>query len=253
MQDLHSHQDGGEKNYCIYVISLQNAKARRESVVKQLESTNIAWKFVDAIEEDHDLVEKIARDQKASIYWHKVMVKGEIACYLSHVKSWEIMRDDKVEYGLILEDDFFLKADLKQIIGCMLAIQSDYDMVKLFGTPKFAKTIEKVAFQSLSIQILRAFSVTGISVAQWVRADALPLLIAKASEMKRPVDMDLKHYWEYPLKILHIHPILVDEISADLGGSMISNRKSPKTVRTLFYQWAWKLCFYKNCVRGWIQ
>jgi len=76
----------------------------------------------------------------------------------------------------------------------------------------------------------------------------LPKLIEKSQTIRRPIDMDYKHCWEYPLQILHIQPVLVDEMSAELGGSMILHRKQPKTLRALWRRWKHKISFYWNCM-----
>lgn len=231
----------------IYVISVKSAAQRRESVSRQLNAADVSWKFIDAIDTNDESAIDAAKSSCASIRWHKSLVVAECACYLSHIKAWNEMLADGVDFGLILEDDFFVQADLSDILGCLLQVKSEYDMIKLYGIPKISKTIEQVSHGSLSIEIRKAFSVTGISVAQWIRSSALPRLIEKSKLMQRPVDMDLKHHWEYPLKIRHALPVLINEISANLGGSSILNRKTPKNIISIFYQISWKLQYYWNC------
>ena len=247
MQVLKINQENIEHKICIYVISLKKAHERRKSVENQLSKFNFQWKFIDAIDANSEEVAN-APKHDPSTRWHKSLVEGEIACYMSHMKAWNAMKDDKVKYGLILEDDFFLRKDLNEIIGCLYQINSEYDIIKLYGIPKIARQISKYSSGSLSIRLVRAFSVTGITVALWIDAKALPLLLEKGKNMSRPVDMDLKHYWEYPLKIFHAKPSLFSEISDQLGGTSIKHRKNITSLKSRFFRLFWKLRYYMCCL-----
>jgi glycosyl transferase family 25 len=233
----------------IYVISLLHADLRRESVKKQLESSSHPWRFVDAVMADSDEVREMLARCELSELWHKPLRPGEIACYLSHRKVWQMMQQERVSHGLILEDDFCLKRSIDDIIAILSKIQTPFGLVKLNGEPKISRVVERVLHDGQEHELRRAFSLTGITVGQWVSAEALPKLIEKTQTIQRPIDMDYKHCWEYPLEIVHIHPLLVDEMSAELGGSMILHRKERKTLRSWLKRWKLKSHFYWNCIR----
>lgn len=234
----------------VFVISLSDAEQRRQSVMAQLSGAKADWQFVDAVRADSvEVVDRMS--QGATMQkWHKPLRAGEIACYLSHRKVWQKMLDEQIESALILEDDFFLKKPLDEIIELLQRFQSDYDMIKLYGQPKRSRCIEQCQVSHEMYQLHQAFSVTGITVAQWVRANALPRLLAKSERIERPIDMDLKHFWEYPLTIYHLLPALVEEVSAQLGGTSIGVRKSPKTIQQWFKRWAAKCVYYGKCIQN---
>jgi glycosyl transferase family 25 len=233
----------------VFVISLSDAVQRRESACAQLNGARVSWEFVDAVRSDSETVVEMLKTCRDSRKWHKPLLAGEIACYLSHRKVWQKMIDEQIESALILEDDFLLKMPMDEIIELLQRFQSDYDMIKIFGNPKHSRSVEECLINQRIYQLHQAFSVTGITVAQWVRANALPRLLAKSERIERPIDMDLKHHWEYPLKILHLLPPVVDEVSSQLGGSSIGARKPKKTVRQWLKRWAAKCVYYGNCIQ----
>jgi glycosyl transferase family 25 len=233
----------------IYVISLSDAQQRRDHVWSQLAGAELPWEIVDAVRAEDRLVQQMLEESRKSSKWHKSLRAGEVACYMSHVRVWQKMLDEGVESALILEDDFQLKKPVDEIVRILLGFQSEYDMIKLFGTPRKSRCLEKRAADGQSYELHQAFSIKGITVAQWVRATAVPRLIAKAQKMERPIDMDFKHHWEYPMKIYHLIPAMVDEVSAQLGGSSIGQRKTKKTGKQLLKRWAAKCQYYGNCIK----
>jgi glycosyl transferase family 25 len=233
------------ENVKVYVISVNDAHQRRENVRSQLCDAEVTWEIIDAVRSDSAVVTDLLEKFRYSKKWHKPLQAGEIACYLSHRKVWQKMLDEKVERALILEDDFQLKMPVDEIIALLHEFRSDYDMVKLHGTPKGSHSVEDCDFYALH----QAFSVTGITVAQWVCARALPLLMAKSEQIERPIDMDIKHHWEYPLTVYHLIPEVVEEVSSRLGGTSIKNRKTRKSLGQWLKRWSAKFIYYGNCIK----
>jgi glycosyl transferase family 25 len=233
----------------IYVISVHDAHRRRENVRAQLSDATVDWEIIDAIRSDSaaviDLLEKSCDSKK----WHKPLQSGEIACYLSHRKVWQKMLDEGIERALILEDDFQLTMPVDEIMALLHEFRTDFDIVKLHGKPKRSRSIEECLHGRELYGWHQAFSVTGITVAQWVNARALPRLMAKAEQIERPIDMDIKHHWEYPLTVYHLIPEVVKEVSHQLGGSSIKNRKARKTFRQWLKRWKFKCNYYGHCIK----
>jgi glycosyl transferase family 25 len=233
----------------IYVISVNHAHQRRENVRAQLSHSKFTWEIIDAIRSDSDIVKNLLEKSGDSKKWHKPLQSGEIACYLSHRKVWQKMLDEGIERALILEDDFQLTMPIDDMMALLHEFRFDYDIVKLHGNPKHSRCIEELQHGHELYELHQAFSVTGITVAQWVSARALPLLMAKSEQIERPIDMDIKHYWEYPLKVYHLIPEVVEEVSSRLGGSSIKNRSSRKTFRQWLRRWKLKCLYYGQCIK----
>lgn len=232
-----------------YVISLPGATERRESVHRQLEGSKVDWEIVDAVSVDEEKVRQMAVDYRESRLWHKPLQMGEFACYLSHRLVWQRMIEDSVDYAIILEDDFQLKKPLDDVVQLLASLSKQPDMVKLYGIPKISHVVETSSVGTGEYQLLEAFAVTSGTVGQWVSRNAVPRLLAHSELIQRPIDMDLKHYWEFPISVYHLHPPVVEEISSILGGTSITHRRSKKTLRMQLKRWKLKLCFYFFCLK----
>ena len=234
-------------NMKIYVISLPHAQLRRENAAKQLIDCKYPWQFVDAVTSDSDEVREMMEKSERVSLWHKPLRGGEVACYLSHRKVWQMMGDEGITHGLVLEDDFCLETDINHMVAILLGFKHSYDMIKLNGRPKLSRVVESIDCDGERFDLIKPFAPTGITVGQWVHARSLPRLLDRSRQIRRPIDMDLKHYWEYPLELYHIRPLMVGEMSAELGGSTILHRKQPKTFASQMRRWKQKLSFYWNC------
>jgi GR25 family glycosyltransferase involved in LPS biosynthesis len=129
-----------------YIISMKKAN-RLENIQKQLNKINnnrndkINFNTVDAVvgtELDlNDLIKKniLSSDYNGNGIFNSKQRKGEIGCYLSHVKIYNIIKNNnKVGYSVILEDDFDIKSDnflekMEKIINLVKDI--DFDLLYL--------------------------------------------------------------------------------------------------------------------------
>ncbi len=241
---------GLPKRVKTYVISLPSAVERRASVCRQLEKSTVDWEIVDAIQAATAEVSQVLDLCRESDQWHKPLQPGEVACYLSHRKVWRRMMEQEVDGAIILEDDFELTRPLEEIIALVSSFAMQADMIKLYGTPKISRIVETVQDDRGTYGLLEAFAVTSGTVGQWVSAKALPKLLAHSEHVRRPIDMDFKHHWEYPMSVYHLSPPVVHEISSSLGGTSITHRKSQKTMRMQLKRWKLKAHFYLRSLKN---
>ena len=60
------------------------------------------------------------------------MTQGEVGCALSHYKVWELIKNDNVEYSLILEDDIYFEDNFNEKIKSLInTIPKDADLIYL--------------------------------------------------------------------------------------------------------------------------
>lgn len=87
----------------IYCINLERRKDRKEKMKNQLNSVNIPFEFIEAI--DYKDLDRVS-------YYLKGY--GEHACLLSHIKTLEKLKEDNENIGIILEDDVMLTTDFEE-------------------------------------------------------------------------------------------------------------------------------------------
>ena len=92
----------------ILLINLERRQTRLQYMARQLEEYNLPWEWVSAVDGLELRGDFIQTFNKTT---NRPLSRGEIGCYLSHQKCWEIARKlSGIEYFWILEDDVELVA-----------------------------------------------------------------------------------------------------------------------------------------------
>lgn len=114
------------------VISLTDAKKRREDSSKELAKLNLNWQFLDAVDgRSATVFPKEYDHKKRKKHYLTPMSMGEIACFLSHQKAWH----ECIQLGqtmLVLEDDFFFKENITEALNIALN-KCTWEVFRLHG------------------------------------------------------------------------------------------------------------------------
>ena len=118
----------------IFVISLERAKRRRKYIQSHLQSLNLNFTLVDAIDgmlvnEDFLYSQADMERVKQSPYW---LTKGAIACVLSHKKALDLFAGSQFDMALILEDDVVLPSNIETLISDISGKIGERDIVLLY-------------------------------------------------------------------------------------------------------------------------
>src|ERR1022692_4104238 len=118
-------------NAKVFVISLEGSK-RRVHIINEFKKINLEFEFIDAVN-GHSL--KLESDPLVNyemVLKHpKWLTPGAIGCGLSHVKCYQKVIDEKLDFALIFEDDISFNFDIIDIVKKCKEITSD-DEVTLF-------------------------------------------------------------------------------------------------------------------------
>ena len=108
----------------ILIISLPNAKERRDFQQNQLSKLGLEFEFLDATS-IHDLNE--ATYKKHYQDWQRPLKTTEVACYYSHRQAWDrVIQSNKP--ALILEDDALLSKCVPTLLKNPLS-RKDADLI----------------------------------------------------------------------------------------------------------------------------
>lgn len=90
----------------IYTINLKKNTERRERILQQADSIGVSINFIDAVV-GVDLDEKYidSLSEKSSHFISRTLSKGEIGCYLSHIKAIKKFILSNDDFAIITEDD----------------------------------------------------------------------------------------------------------------------------------------------------
>lgn len=129
----------------IFVISLPQATARRQSIARQMEKAGLDYSFVDGVQVDADHLSGTGYSEKGRLFRYGYsMLTGEVGCFLAHRAAWKTVQAQN-EKCLILEDD----AVISGLTDALLASldNAPYPLVRLAGVfEKKHKFIGKTAY-----------------------------------------------------------------------------------------------------------
>ncbi|MDN3920192.1 glycosyltransferase family 25 protein [Roseateles violae] len=167
----------------------------------------------------------LPEDEQARLYspdlnerqFHKPLVNGEKGCYASHLRCWQALLASDHPALVVLEDDVALEPDFAAVIAAIAALPRDWDMIKLIGrldTSKREKLSESRPLVGAHA-LVRYQRVPSLTAAYVVSRSGAEKLLASRIPFGRPIDVDLRHWWENELRILGVVPaaIRLDETS----------------------------------------
>ena len=190
---------------------MSSSSDRFNYISQQLEQQNLSFKRIPGVDvkERQDLKNKYYSKVRNKLDYHTPLTDGEIGCYIAHRNAWKEILDDNIDFGLVLEDDAYLKENLKLILDNLHNTKSDWDILKLADlstSPRKGTNIEK--FQKFDIQSY--YKPPTLCIAEVITRKGAKILLNLSNTFGRPVDVDKQWFCFKGLKIKGIKPYPVN-------------------------------------------
>ena len=190
---------------------MSSSSDRFNYISQQLEHQNLSFKRIPGVDikERQDLKNKYYSKVRNKLDYHTPLTDGEIGCYIAHRNAWKAILDDDIDFGLVLEDDAYLKENLKLILDNLHNTKSDWDILKLADlstSPRKGTNIEK--FQKFDIQSYN--KPPTLCIAEVITRKGAKILLNLSNTFGRPVDVDKQWFCFKGLKIKGIKPYPVN-------------------------------------------
>jgi glycosyl transferase family 25 len=219
----------GELSWPIFIISLTTATARRASCKAAMDRLGLEFEFFDAVRGSDLSQEQIARaydaDKNAKVF-KRPLSKPEIGCYLSHHALWDRIGKSRDAGAIVLEDDFDADGALPALLGEICRLDLSNCMVKLHSEKKVAGA-SLVALAG-GRRLLAPTKTPGMTLGYVIERQAAARLAGKTLPFGRPVDMDLKHWWDFDVSVLIVQPPLLRVRKASGASAIESSRENAK-------------------------
>jgi glycosyl transferase family 25 len=195
----------------LFVINLDRSKDRLDRIQSRLESQGFDFVRVPAIDgglkENHDRLVP-----KERTHYFRPLVRGEIACYLSHLRALQAFLSSDASYGLILEDDAVLVDGFKDKLNAILDDHikaGAWHLLKLDGYKK-GRLIRK-SF-SFGVSLVEFKAVPGLATGiVWTRGAAKRFLNTHSeTNIEYPIDVEFRRPWEFDSVVFTTFPPLVN-------------------------------------------
>ncbi|MDA7963958.1 glycosyltransferase family 25 protein [Ruegeria sp.] len=207
-------------------MSLPDDKERRDCCAAELAGLGLPFAFVDAVQGRHIPDADFARLYDEGLNrraFKRPLSRNEVACYLGHRKIWRDIAEGDQDVCLVLEDDACFVQDPRPFLD---AVAQNADlfldvMIKLEGVARKNTTVLRpFADQTLVLSDHLPPRTTGYIIGRRAAAK----LAGRDGPIGRPVDIDLKFYWEHEIPILTLQEQLVSERPS--GGSQIETSRN---------------------------
>lgn len=209
-----------ESTYQTYLINLDRATERLKLMELEFNKCNLSYERIPAVD---------AKKLTDNLYtinnkYDRNFVPGEIGCYLSHVNTLEQFLKSPYQFAVILEDDAILDSNFKPIIENVIqqynshTTYQQWDVLKLSNGKRRHIKINNVDNKYIIGACGTSIPITTIA-AIWTREAAEKFLdktiINNKPVVRRPIDCELQHPWEYNLKIYNLLPSIVSSAEVE--------------------------------------
>ena len=159
--------------------------------------------------------------------YHSPMVDGEKGCYASHLEACRWLLSTDFPCLVVLEDDVRLTPDFLTVVEAVSRLELPWDMVKLIGRQQ--EKIRAARALSLGHQLIDYARIPSYTAGYVLSRSGAKKLLATRIPFGRPIDVDIRFWWENDLTVYGVWPPVVelDEIS---GYSTIAGRHARKSL-----------------------
>ena len=211
----------------VYVINLPSAVERRRRMQAALQAVGLQAEWVQAVvgrELDAQALQALYAPRLNRRQFYRPLTPGEIGCYASHLQVWQLMVRRGQPGALVLEDDVSLAPSWPAVLQARARRGADWDMVKLVG--RDSETPAQRLPLADGVELVRYRRVPSLTGAYAISLEGARKLTRRLPPFGRPVDVDLRHHWEFGLRMFGALPYPA-RLNEDSLVSSIDGRRSP--------------------------
>lgn len=202
------------------VINLDSSIDRWGSMTQQCELLGLSPQRVSAVrgsllsaEEKNDVYQLSVNLSK----YDKVLNDGEIGCYMSHIRCWESIVEQELDFALVLEDDAILTDDIVGYIEKLSHTSSDWDYIKLSHGSKVKSAVDYMELGA-GLILRKELKLPSTTTGQLISCSGAKKLLSHAYPIARPIDMDIQYWFEKSLRCFVVTPFPV--LNGDFGSEI---------------------------------
>ena len=196
---------------------MENEFHRLNISAKRLDAT--WWKTVPTDEANALYSIDLNKEQ-----YYKPLSNGEKGCYASHIRAWKILLESDAEKIVVLEDDISLNDEFIKILDAIDKSDQEWDMIKLIGRERNEKIKSSENLLGTK-KLIRYNKIPSCTTGYVLSRSGAKKLISSRIPFGRPIDIDLRFFWENDLKILGVHPAAISLADSSTQSSIWTTRE----------------------------
>ncbi|AKK20653.1 glycosyltransferase family 25 protein [Candidatus Liberibacter africanus] len=227
----------------VYVISLPVSHQRREKFCHRAAHIHLQFSFFNATYgENNPVCRRIFYNQNPQSRFKRLLSLPEIGCYISHINLWKKIAASSSLGAIILEDD----ADFKEGFSALILHLSKCDIsnviIKFDALRRKPKKTDYLCKVPGNFNIIQPRILSSRTTGYFIGKKAATDLLNIRRNIYRPIDMDMKHWWEHNIPSLVTEPGAVYEAINTNDSSIEKSRLLSKSTffpfyRNMRYQW----------------
>lgn len=202
------------------VVNLDSSADRWTSMLHQCDLLGLSPQRVSAVRGSL-LTEK----QKSDVYqlsanltkYDKILNNAEIGCYMSHIRCWELIVEQELDFALVLEDDAILTDNIVKYIEKLAHTSSDWDYIKLSHGSKVKSAADAIELGD-GLTLRKELKLPSTTTGQLISLSGAKKLLKHAYPIARPVDMDIQYWFEKSLRCFVVSPFPI--LHGDFGSEI---------------------------------
>ena len=192
-----------------YVVSLNRSQDRRARVLAMLDGMGVSAEVFGATDGatlDASTIAEHYDEDANQRGFKRPLTRAEIGCYLSHLSLWATIAQGEGRAALVLEDDAEVSDSLPALLSNLKDLAPLDAILKLDGCKGDGEGTATFGGHVFACEKVIAPRTTGYIIGREAAAR-----LSTRGRFFRPVDIDLKHYWEHGVPIFSANPPLVRE------------------------------------------
>jgi glycosyl transferase family 25 len=175
-----------------YLINLTKDTDRLASFRQQFDNLGLEFERISAVdgrETSQNDYEAFQRDRPRNS--KKGWLRGQMGCFLSHYKAWELIAQGQDRFGAIFEDDIYVSEGLKGILANDCWITEGIDIIRLEAPPNRVRLTRTKILSHEQRNYFRILSTTWCTGAYLISREAARKAISLEPEHHQPADFIL--------------------------------------------------------------
>jgi glycosyl transferase family 25 len=214
-------------SYKIYYINLDRSKDRREFMEKQFSSLGVSLQRIDAVNGKNlsqEAINKARKEQDTFAHFGK-MHYGEIGCFDSFVKSFNMIANQKEDFAILFEDDALIDGSFFTDLPNILNFITNEDIVDITGRKGFWEIENKNLINKFIIPPVR-------NTAQIIGKNAgkkfSTFFNNSNNKYYAPIDVVIQDIYSHKINIYTTKKSYVSHNDYNISGTTAQNKKISK-------------------------
>lgn len=200
------------------VISLQNARERREHIAQEFARLDLPFEFMDATDACDLAAADLGNiDMRYRRRWGlQPLAPAEVACWRSHVRGIIQASTGPDPMIAIFEDDAILRPELPAVLDALASSPVPFDLVSLARQKAERPLIAARPLAAGRCMGRLRYSDYG-AFGYVVRKGGAAYLASRITRMRLPIDLELMHFWVHRLNLYFLDAPVVEHDDASLS------------------------------------